>query len=530
MRAQLKKTADPLISKDEKARLNDEFKQKVNSAVQRENSGMYGNSETADWIKRFDFMVSRRQAFAGVRGWPKRHRFDGSGYWIFRFGRNGSGKKWKELFKPATTSRFTLLDKACGQIKGQNRGLRHVVRGTVILSGEAKEKAHREKNKIGFSIILHRPIPEDAIIRNAQIVKQRSGKNFQYYVCFNCDLAPTRRKETISDVTIGIDTGWRIIEEMKNQPKNSLRDYGRQIQVATIAFSDARKDYAEICFPERLARKARHLLEIQSDLDKSATRFGKQILPLVKGVTIADDYPGKQHEIEAKKRFLEGLKLIGGNITLDIERAYKFAKWVQFASFEGNERYDIFDSKLKALCHDWLYSIDKGSKRTNKAGKVAYYSRYREMHGLRKHITIARNELYRTIASDLVKGTGRVIPELRALEDGNNYRVIVEKLSLHKMAEKKYAHNALSDRALAVRQLVAPGTFLSSIEMAANREKIDFLRVDPRDTSKTCSSCNYKNDIKSEKTWQCSNCNVWHDLDRNAAINIARRGLKKTKK
>ena len=68
LRAQLKKTADPLISMDEKARLNDEFKQKVNSAVQRENSGMYGNSETADWIKRFDFMESRRQAFAGVRG------------------------------------------------------------------------------------------------------------------------------------------------------------------------------------------------------------------------------------------------------------------------------------------------------------------------------------------------------------------------------------------------------------------------------------------------------------------------------
>jgi len=68
LRAQLKETADPLISMDEKARLNDEFKQKVNSAVQRENSGMYGNSETADWIKRFDFMESRRQAFAGVRG------------------------------------------------------------------------------------------------------------------------------------------------------------------------------------------------------------------------------------------------------------------------------------------------------------------------------------------------------------------------------------------------------------------------------------------------------------------------------
>lgn len=46
-------------------------------------------------------------------------------------------------------------------------------------------------------------------------------------------------------------------------------------------------------------------------------------------------------------------------------------------------------------------------------------------------------------------------------------------------------------------------------------------------SSKTCSNCGHKKDELSldEREWQCSNCNVTHDRDINAANNIKTMGM-----
>ena len=157
---------------------------------------------------------------------------------------------------------------------------------------------------------------------------------------------PEHRPANIDpEVAIGIDTGWRILQELKHETKDKLRQYA-PVQIAAIAFSDGRKEYAEIHFPETLAKKANDLVRIQSELDKNATKFGRDVLPLIKGVIIPENYPGKEHEVRSKVRFLNGLQTIGGNLTLDIERAYKFANWVQFSVSEKMKVTKFSSQKL----------------------------------------------------------------------------------------------------------------------------------------------------------------------------------------
>ena len=86
----------------------------------------------------------------------------------------------------------------------------------------------------------------------------------------------------------------------------------------------------------------------------------------------------------------------------------------------------------------------------------------------------------------------------------------------------------LPNQALANRFLATPARFIQLVKNAADREQTPFIKVNPKNTSKTCSACGHVNkDLKAEEEWTCPNCGAKHNRDRNAAINIARAGLKK---
>lgn len=52
--------------------------------------------------------------------------------------------------------------------------------------------------------------------------------------------------------------------------------------------------------------------------------------------------------------------------------------------------------------------------------------------------------------------------------------------------------------------------------------KGSLIKVNPKNTSKTCHCCGYINSdvVLSVKKWKCPNCGVNHDRDINAALNI----------
>ncbi len=57
----------------------------------------------------------------------------------------------------------------------------------------------------------------------------------------------------------------------------------------------------------------------------------------------------------------------------------------------------------------------------------------------------------------------------------------------------------------------------------------EIIRVDPKDSSKTCSNCGYVNhELKlSDRVFKCPVCGMKMDRDLNASINILKRGLER---
>lgn len=75
--------------------------------------------------------------------------------------------------------------------------------------------------------------------------------------------------------------------------------------------------------------------------------------------------------------------------------------------------------------------------------------------------------------------------------------------------------------------MAALSEFRDAIKNAAEKAGVPIYRVDPKYTSKTCSTCQDINkDLKSEKQWICNKCGAIHDRDENAANNLVRLGKK----
>ncbi|MDT5033050.1 MAG: putative transposase, partial [Actinoplanes sp.] len=61
----------------------------------------------------------------------------------------------------------------------------------------------------------------------------------------------------------------------------------------------------------------------------------------------------------------------------------------------------------------------------------------------------------------------------------------------------------------------------------ARRAGIPLIQVDPRYTSQTCSKCGHRDKLNrpDQATFICRSCGVVAHADRNAAVNIAKRGV-----
>lgn len=104
-----------------------------------------------------------------------------------------------------------------------------------------------------------------------------------------------------------------------------------------------------------------------------------------------------------------------------------------------------------------------------------------------------------------------------------NQTIIIEDLNVSGMIQNRKLAQHIQD--------VGWGTFRQFLEYKAEWYGKNLLmigRFDP--SSKTCSSCGHiKKDLKlNEREWICSNCQVKHDRDINAAINIKKFGLIKS--
>ena len=438
--------------------LNENLRIAMNVACRKENTGGL-TATTANQVK-VNFQNAREKVLKG-RGSLRFHAFDGTGFFAFRFQSQGSSKdgvSLEELFqgnKP-NAKPFTFI----GRDENQKK-IRHRLRAKLAGGATKASKVPQE-----FDLIYHRSIPEKSQIQNGKIMRTRVGDKFKYHVVLTVKQPKTKPLSVPKNKAIGIDIGFRRTKD--------------SIQVATLTFSDSKKQPLEILAPPKMIAGMEHVLELQSILDDAATDLGKVIKPILNDNPLNEDHP--------KHRLWRSLARYPNNVTLSFETAYKAARWLKIEP-------DFVPEKATKLILDW-WSV--------------YSRRYRELHNLRAKQLLNRKHFYRQVASDLVF---------------HKQLIVLEEINLAVFAEVKDKDNNLSDKARAQRFLASPSEFRDAIINAANREAVPFVSVPPQYTSKTCSEYgNINKELRAEKKWTCSSCGVVHDRDINAAKNIAELG------
>ena len=445
---------DRIIDKKE---LQARFNEQVNSACKVENNGLYRH--TVDAVADY-FRTARDRVFSSG-GKLRFHRFDGTGFFAFRFRRKGAkvyGVSLEEMFagNRETDERFVFIGRDDSHKKARLR-----LRATLAGSRKKAERIRHE-----FDLIYHRPIPPDGVIQNGKIIRQRTGDRFTYHVVLTVKTPVKQAPKLKSSDAVGVDLGFRRV--------------GESIRVAMITPGNPDEPPREVLAPEKMISALEHMEALKSEIDEAATELGKTIRPILRASPLPDDHK--------KFRLWKQAAKLPANVTLSFETAYKLSRWL------------LHDPD--ALPREAAHAIQKWWRANGR--------KYREIHNLRAKQLRNRKHFYRQVASEIVR-LGRLI--------------VLEDINLSVFAEARDKDTKLPSKARAQRFLASTSEFRNAITNAADREGIPHIRVQPQYTSKTCSACGFLNgDLTSEEEWACPKCGVIHDRDVNAALNIAKRG------
>jgi len=159
-----------------------------------------------------------------------------------------------------------------------------------------------------------------------------------------------------------------------------------------------------------------------------------------------------------------------------------------------NPKYLIKSEKRLKRLHRRLSRKKKGSKNRKKAKYLL----------AKQHLKVnnQRQDFLHKLSLELVK---------------NNSFIAVEDLNIDNMMHNSYLTKYISDASW--------GYFIKMLEYKAVICDSTLIKVNPRNTSKTCSNCGMIVDIPlSKRIYKCENCGLVLHRDHNAAINILKIG------
>jgi len=216
-----------------------------------------------------------------------------------------------------------------------------------------------------------------------------------------------------------------------------------------------------------------------------------------KMITVSRDPDGRyfaSFAVEYEPARLSGTKVLGIDMGISA-----LATCSDGTRVENPRHLDVLDARLR-FHQRRLSFCQKGSKRREKRrGRVA------KLHA---KIRDSRQD-------SLQKATTRIIRESQAGV------ISVENLHVKGMARNHRLARSIHDASMS--------EFLRILEYKAEWAGIEWVEVDRwYPSSKTCSACGHKVDEMdlSVREWTCPKCSTGHDRDLNAAINIAREGVR----
>lgn len=336
---------------------------------------------------------------------------------------------------------------------------------TITVYTATGEDDRRIRRTLTFPMMLHRPMPPEARIKELEVVRKRVGSDFRWSVTFTCRMpSGTAAPVNSSTMACGIDLGWR-------KTKDGLR-------VATLRDSAGNTRYIHM-----LSEKSNEFLEKMKHLDDLRSRIDTEFTELQDGLRERLKEPEAAPEAlrELLRSILASRKAKHGKLFLLVR--------------EWRDNHSEFEPATL----DYLDGCRKRLKRDQN-----------EMDHLREKVLASRTDFYRC----------------RAAEIAQQYAIIgLEKFDLRKIAKVKTAvgnNPQAPEEVRRMRQIANVSELRKWILLQAEKHGSEVRYCDPKNTTRTCRHCGHVNQECDpyDIWWTCNGCGKVWDQDENAADNI----------
>lgn len=368
------------------------------------------------------------------------------------------------------------------RLTGTSRGRPIGVLYITAYTGHDAEGRHVRRN-IEFPIILHRPFPDGAIIKEVKVSIRRRSPTIvrgtietnnsvaiergvpEYSVTFTCR-APAP-DDTSGTIGVGVNIGWKRVN-------GGLR-------VATAVFSDGTIEH--LLLPDEWMRKYDHVQSLKSNIDETANAMHAILREALRDMPLWDQDEGVS---------IEGLTDSDHRLLSAIKRTQKTpTRAMDTLAWRIKEAPNIpFISDLSDKLETWRKQ----------------HKRYTlEMDNLRDKLISKRKDMYRVFAARLAARAGAIVLDATSYRDA----ALVKR--------KDGDDPALHEQARTQRVMAAPYELRLSIEQAAAKRGAHVERY--AGEINHCHVCGSVN-ISGETVRHCHACSTIFDIDENAARNL----------
>ena len=360
-----------------------------------------------------------------------------------------------------------------------------------------------DKKFVTLPLILHRPFPVGAVIKEVSINRKKIGAKFRWLVSFTVKFIEERVASSKGTATV--DLGWA---------KDSLLDADGRIRVAGVRVrkADGTETFEEFCLPSSFATYALKLNDIMSIRD-SATN---ECFDMLKELTVVD--PLLKEALSSAQKSRAAAKKNATPPT----RHLRNALWLLRKSDEGAS---VSKSALKSLHQarrdKTIVTLQEAVDVLRDAGMSdvqsvleAWYERFMHLDNWlangRDNQLAFKKDYYRRFAHKIAH---------------DNNVLLLDPDNFAKMAKKPDAEKDEKQSRGDVRFIAAPAMLRDALVVAFE----SVLWNTSVFTSRTCSaSCGHVNEkLGASRTFECVKCGHTDDRESNATQNLMNEYLNK---
>lgn len=459
------RTIKPYVAEERKA-LWREMEEEVNRKLKEYYPRMYW----ANWEAIRDrFWTAWRKGKQG--GFPKFHSLNGNWTFTWRFQQGG---------KPVKSLVGKVIDRIPPEeVYSLPRRKRHKqAKVTAVLTAKGK--------KVEVPFIMHRPLPENGIVKRIVLVRREHGTDgrHKWFINFTVEVPPEDyRLEVPAErkPLAVLEVGFRKLDETKTmlvmpteRGKVKVECPAEIIRVGVLY--DGEK-FEEICLPEKVTAKVLAALDKQAKADRILQELKDDLWRWFREEGILNRLP---EEVKKEVAPLFRSKTSWGRVRK--RKLVKLARTLKRAGVFEEVADEVFD-----VLNEWTRLISVASRMKKKA--LGY-----------------RDKFYENLAVRLF----------------NEYeRLIVAQIDMKRLSEKEEAEK-LPQKARFQRVLAGISKLVNLLERRAERTGSVLEKVVLPYKTRKCHVCGVVNEPENpaKREWICEGCGSRWDQDYNAVLNL----------